>query len=357
MFARFGLVLAVTHACNLRCTYCYAGEKYRRRMPAAIGRRAIERATKSLSPGGELELSFFGGEPLLEAGLIASLIEFARESTSTSGASLSLSITTNGTQTRPEAWAILTRPDLELAISHDGLAEAHDQHRVGVDGAGSSARVEETIRRLLDARKEFSVICVVRPDTVHLLPDGLAHLRDLGVRRVEPSLDLWTEWTEEDASRLEEAIARAARVWVASIPEFAVSWFDTRLARLARVPEREGVACGFGNGEIAVAPSGRLYPCERLIGEDREDDPMRLPGHVLDGEDFLPREEPPGRSDPTCDACALKSACSTTCRCSNYVRTGDPRRPDGLLCLLDRACFREVARAVADRGLVAARAG
>ena len=65
MFARFGLVLTVTHACNLRCTYCYAGEKFRRTMPEAIGRRAIERATRSLSAGGRLELSFFGGEPLL----------------------------------------------------------------------------------------------------------------------------------------------------------------------------------------------------------------------------------------------------------------------------------------------------
>lgn len=357
MFARFGLVLTVTHACNLRCTYCYAGEKFRRRMPESIGRRAIERATWSLSPGGRLELSFFGGEPLLEARLISSLIDFAQATASTSNASVSFSLTTNGTQSRPEAWEIMTRPDLELTISHDGLPEAHDRHRVGLDGAGCSSKVEETMRRLIEVEREFSVIAVVRPDTAHLLPEGLAYLRDLGVRRVEPSLDLWTRWTEADAARLEQAIARAARLWAASLPEFAVSWFDTRLARLARVPESEGVACGFGVGEIAVAPSGRLYPCERLIGEDREDNPMRLPGHVLEGEDFLPLEEPPGRANPSCDACALSSACSTTCRCSNYVRTGDPRRPDGLLCLLDRACFREVALAVSERGLVAARAG
>ncbi len=357
MFARFGLVLTVTHACNLRCTYCYAGEKFRRRMTAAIGRCAIERALRSLSPGGVLDLSFFGGEPLLEAGLIASMIDFARETASRSNVSVSLSLTTNGTQTRPEAWEIMTRPDLELAISHDGLPEAHDRHRVDLDGAGSSRKVEETLRRLLDVGKDFSVVTVVRPDTVHLLPEGLSYLRDLGVRRVEPSLDLWARWTEADAARLEQAIAQSARLWASSLPEFAVSWFDTRLGKLARVPETASSACGFGVGEIAVSPSGRLYPCERLIGEDREDNPMRLPGHVLEGEDFLPREAPAERADPACDVCALKSACSTTCRCSNWVRTGDTRRPDGLQCLLDRACYREVARAVSERGLVAACAG
>jgi uncharacterized protein len=230
----------------------------------------------------------------------------------------------------------------------------HDRHRVGLDGSGSSARVEETLRRLRAAGRDPSAVMVVRPDTAHLLPEGMSRLRDLGVRRIAPSLDLWTRWTDEDAARLDAAIARAARLWASWLPEVSVSWFDLRLARLARVPEAASPACGFGVGEITVAPSGRLYPCERLIGEGREDNPMRLPGHVLDGDDFVPRAEPPGRSDPSCGACALQAMCSTTCRCSNWVRTGDTRRPDGLLCLLDRACFREVARAVSERGLVAA---
>ena len=79
MYAQFGLVLMVTHACNLRCTYCYTREKFNKTMPEATGRRAIERAVASMSPGGKLELSFFGGEPLLEAELIGRLIDFARQ--------------------------------------------------------------------------------------------------------------------------------------------------------------------------------------------------------------------------------------------------------------------------------------
>jgi len=70
MYPRFGLVLMLTHACNLRCSYCYTGEKPPRSMEAHVGTRAIDRALASMEEGGTLELSLFGGEPVLEAGMV-----------------------------------------------------------------------------------------------------------------------------------------------------------------------------------------------------------------------------------------------------------------------------------------------
>ena len=70
MCDQFHLVLMVNHACNLRCTYCYTGTKFSRKMPEAVGRKCIDRALRSIRPGGVLELGFFGGEPLIEAALI-----------------------------------------------------------------------------------------------------------------------------------------------------------------------------------------------------------------------------------------------------------------------------------------------
>lgn len=344
MFPRFGLVLMVNHACNLRCRYCYTGAKFARPMPAAVGRAAIDRAVASLDPGGTLELGFFGGEPLLEAGLVAALIGHACDRAAAAGARLRLGLTTNGTVADPAAWSLLTRPDLDLALSHDGLPEVHDRHRRTADGSGTSGTVVATMRRLQAAGKPFDVVLVVRPDTVASLPEGIEFLADLGVRRLQPSLDLWTDWTSADAEWLEEAIVRCARLWRRRLPELGIAWFDEKLARLARVPVSESARCGFGHGEVAVAPSGRLYPCERLIGADTEDNPMRLAGHALEGADFrMPAAPPPGRSAAACGSCVVASLCSTTCRCSNYVRTGDIGRPDGLLCLLDRVCLRETA--------------
>ena len=96
MFERFGLTLMVNHACNLRCTYCYTGEKLGRRLPLATGQKAIDRALHSLKPHGMLELAFFGGEPLVEAELILELVAYARSEAARHEMDLALSMTTNG---------------------------------------------------------------------------------------------------------------------------------------------------------------------------------------------------------------------------------------------------------------------
>jgi len=344
MFRHFNLVLAVNHACNLRCLYCYTGEKFSRPMPVDVAERAIDCAIHSLAPGSALELGFFGGEPLLEPELILHSIEYARIVTACAGNSLQLSLTTNGTLAEGDAWRVMLLPDLDLTVSHDGLPAIHDRHRVYSDGRGSASQVEATIRRLLQAGKDFQVLMVVRPDTLEYLPEGITHLRAMGVRRVELSLDLWTEWNDADSPRLERVLGACAELWRAALPDFQLSWFDEKAAGLARVPMTDSARCGFGHQQVAVSPAGNLYPCERLMGADEEHNPMRLPGRVQELENFLAFAAPPARSSPECLECDLQHVCGTTCRCSNYVRTGDISRPDGLLCLVEQLCIRETAR-------------
>jgi uncharacterized protein len=352
MHARFSLTLVVNHACNLRCTYCYTGEKLRRPLPMATGRKAIDRACLSLRRRGTLDLAFFGGEPLVEAELILELVEYARTQAARREVELSLNMTTNGTLDSHEAWSVMTLPEMRLAISHDGLPSVHDRHRVTIDGQTSSRRVQNTMSRLAHDGKEFRVITVVRPDSVESLPAGIEFLYTLGVREFDPSLDLWTIWTRADGERLCDTIRQTADFWAERLPDCSISWFDEKTARLTGVPINEIARCGFGQAEIAVTPAGNLYPCERLVGADEADNPMRLPGHVLDGDDFLGFASSHEKSTVECSECILQSVCSTTCRCSNYVRTRDVARPDGLLCLWDQACYRETVRALKTRAFV-----
>jgi uncharacterized protein len=235
--------------------------------------------------------------------------------------------------------------DLDLAVSFDGNPSMHDRHRRDAQGNGTASHVQETLKRLVESGKPFRVVTVVRPDTLEEVPAGLCHLHELGVRAVDLSLDLWTHWTAGDGVRLRQLVDQAADLWRQWLPEFGLNWFDSKLGQLARVPVSEEITrCGFGCGEIAVAPSGRLYPCERLIGEDRLDHPLRLPGHALEGDDFL--DSAPAAFDrcAACSPCMLNSTCDTTCRCSNFVRTGDVNRPDGLLCILNKATVQAIGR-------------
>jgi len=198
MYNRFNLTLMVNHACNLRCTYCYTGEKVHRPMPEDVGERAIDRAVASLTPGGTLNLGFFGGEPMLEAHRARHFMEYARRRTAATGRRLTAGLTTNGTIVTPDAWSLMTSPDVNLAISHDGLPAVHDAHRRTLDGGETSDIVLATMSGLLDAGKDFTVVMTVRPDTVEFLVSGVCFLRKVGVRQVTPALDLWTAWTAGD---------------------------------------------------------------------------------------------------------------------------------------------------------------
>ena len=344
MYDRYSLTLMLTHDCNLRCSYCYMGAKSGRVMPEGLGRKAIDRAIASLDDKGELELGFFGGEPLLEPDLLGNLITYARLATLKRGITLRMGLTTNGTIDSPEAWEILADEALELAVSCDGLEGVHDRHRRYADGRGSWQTVTNFIKRLMAAGRQFRVISVVRPDTLDGLCASALYFRSLGVRHFEPSLDLWTQWSDEDESKLEGVVGSLADIWRDGLPNFGIGWFDEKALHLARLRMPPATRCGFGNGAVAVAPSGNLYPCERLIGPDLPDSAMRIFGNAGEGDDFV-NLVPGARTErDTCSACAMEGMCNTLCRCSNYTRTGDTRRPDRLLCRWNQACLDNTAR-------------
>jgi len=340
----FALTLMVNHACNLRCTYCYTGAKSNRPMPPSVGVAAIDRACRSLAPAGVLDLGFFGGEPLLESTRILEWIRYARQRAGASALRVRFTLTTNGTIGSSEAWDVMLDPDVELAVSCDGPPAVHDQHRRDTHNRPTAAEVETTLRKLVSLGRGFRVVAVVRPDNLDHIQASLEYFYRLGIRHVDLSLDLWTAWTASDGRRLESAVAGAANLWRGWLPDFSLNWFDVKTAALAHLPmTEETTRCGFGTGEIAVAPSGRLYPCERVIGEDRPGHPLCLPGHATDSGDFLRFTTDAFARCSNCSQCALAPACDTTCRCSNFIRTGDVNRPDGLLCILNKAAARETA--------------
>jgi uncharacterized protein len=331
----------VTHGCNMSCSYCYNGPHYQLSMSTDVGQTAIDRSINSIERGGVLELGFFGGEPLLEAGLIRSLIDYARKNTQQAGLELLLALTTNATVTNHKAWSIVMMPEVDLAVSIDGRPGTHDRHRRFADGLGTSNVVLKTIARLLDAGKEFKAVAVVGPESGRSLAEEIESLRDLGIGRIELSLDLWTSWTAEAIDQLEQAVVSCGRLWAKGLPDISINWFDDKAALLIRKEPVSTCRCGFGKGDIAVTPAGNLYPCERLIEDDRQANPMRLAGNVFQGRDFLFGPAQKIRIAGPCRECAIDTLCRTTCGCCNYVRTGRIGQPDGLLCRFNQWCLRE----------------
>src|SRR5204862_7932050 len=136
------------------------------------------RALASLVTSGRLELSFFGGEPLIESARILEWMDYAGSRAQADGKQVRFNVTTNGTVTHRDAWHVMMSNNVDVAVSFDGSPEMHDRHRRDAQGQGSAAAVEATLRQLINSGKQVRVNAVVRPDTLDQLPDGLIYLHD-----------------------------------------------------------------------------------------------------------------------------------------------------------------------------------
>ena len=299
-----GLVL--THACNLACTYCYTGEKKRVRMSEAIAMRAVELAIdEAARKGAKLQLSFFGGEPLLEHELVLALAEHAR---AYSRGALVMQLTTNGTLLTEALVERLGALGVHLAISIDGTRAQQEAVRP-LAGGGSSYDTTRRGLELLLAQRErfpFDVIAVVDPATVHLLGEGVRELLDLGVDALTLNTNYGGRWSDAQLDELDqqlELVAATMLAWLRRGRWVRIQPLESALRSFAELGRVTTMSCNAGARRLAVAPSGRIYGCSRAVGEDTGRGAL---GHLDLG---LPAPH----------------AVASGCACASAEETGDPK--------------------------------
>lgn len=337
------LTLVLTHGCNLACAYCFAGEKSARSMDRETGRRALELGLEEAIRDGSrrLDVAFFGGEPLLAWELLVELADEARGLAAERGVELGLSITTNGTLLTPERARWLGERDVHVGLSIDGAPEAQDLLRPDKGGGASSARVERGLDAAVAHVRALTAILVVDPRTVRWLAGGVARLVERGVRRVHLNPNWAAPWSGDDLDAWAAQYEAIARLWVARHRDgapFHLSTIDPPVTQRVRGVSRR--ACGFGEAELAVAPSGRVYACARVVGEDRglEAGPRASLGHVRGEVSCASRDAcAPAALPDECRACALLDRCSARgCACAALECGGAPGAPGALACWHER---------------------
>ncbi len=340
------LTLVLTHACNLRCAYCYTGEKKPVRMPSRIGRRAIDFALEQRPRN--LTLAYFGGEPMLEFALMRELTAYARERTRAASVPFDIIMTTNGTLLTDEALAELATWPFEPSLSLDGVGPAHDVGRPFIDGRGSYDVVIDALQRTLRVFPHLILMMVVDPANVGALADSVAQLVEMGARRLRFSIDFQGSWTEPTLATLGAQIGRAADLYVEyfrrGLP-VSMAGFDDRLRVHLKGGATAADHCDLGMDEIAVAPSGWIYPCERMVGEDT-DERARI-GHLDQGFDaprraYFGSARPSGKAEM--EALGL-GPCGMWCGCTNYLLTGAPDRVPEVFRRYQTVLVREALRA------------
>jgi len=326
--------LHMTARCNLSCSYCYVNHDSGGDMTPETARAAVDLAGSGAKRAG---LIFFGGEPLLLRGLITDTVAYARSLERKGGCRYYFKITTNGLLLNDSFLTYARREGFFIALSLDGLKEAHDAHRKDGNGAGSYDQAADAARRLLAVKPYSPALMTIRPDTLPLYAEGVESLFALGFRYVIASLDYSADWDETHLPELESQYKQLAELYqrkTLAEEKFYFSPFEVKISSHVNSRTYCHERCELGLRQLSVGPDGTLYPCVQFVG-----DPAFALGDVRRGIDETARQALFTRNEtekPGCDRCAIRARCNHYCACLNRQATGSIDDISPMLCAHER---------------------
>jgi uncharacterized protein len=331
--------LFLTHRCNLKCDYCYVS-KSSDRMPLSVARRVIEFAFQNTPPTDDIDIGFFGGEPLLEFPLLRAVTQMIRSHPSFDPCRVNLSLTTNGTLLTPEIVEFLAEHEVLATISCDGPPAVHDQFRRMPCGEGSSPLVERGIRTAMKMLRHVPVNAVYGPRTLAQLPATIDYFSSLGVREIYLNPDFSAKWTPADVDSIPgiygAVAARYMRFYRERRPHY-ISLIDSKITVLLRGGYQDSERCHMGEREFAFTASGRVLPCERFASEDPERHSIGTANGLIRIDPLRNHFAPGPPINTPCLSCTLQQYCENWCGCANYFMSGNYNRVGPFLCASERA--------------------
>ena len=327
------LCLHVAHTCNLNCSYCFASQgKYngeRAVMSFEVGKQALDFLVAHSGTRRNLEVDFFGGEPLMNFEVVKQLTAYARSIEKDARKNFRFTLTTNGMLIDDDVIDFCNREMSNVVLSLDGRKEVHDRFRVDYAGNGSWERIVPKFQKLVAARGGKNYY--MRGTFTHHNPDFLNDIRtmlDLGFTELsmEPVVcapDDPSALTAEDRAlvmRQYEELAELMLECERSGKPFTFYHYMLDLSGGPCIYKRIS-GCGSGTEYMAVTPWGDLYPCHQFVGEER----FKL-GDIWNG---LNNPQVQGEfaacnvyAKPECADCWAKLYCSGGCAANAYHATG-----------------------------------
>ena len=330
------LCLHIAHTCNLNCSYCFASQgKYhgeRAVMSYEVGKRALDFLIENSGTRRNLEVDFFGGEPLLNFDVVKQLVEYARSIEKEKGKNFRFTLTTNGVLIDDDVIEFSNREMSNVVLSLDGRKEIHDRFRVDYLGNGSFDKIVPKFRKLVEARGGANYY--MRGTFTHANPDFLEDIKvmlDLGFNELsmEPVVCADgdpAELTAEDIEIVKDQYEKLAELMLERRREGRPFTFYHYMIDLKGGPciYKRISGCGSGTEYMAVTPWGDLYPCHQFVGEER----FRL-GDVFNGVSNTEVQNEFAScnvySRSECKDCWAKLYCSGGCAANAYHATGSVR--------------------------------
>ena len=327
------LCLHVAHTCNLNCSYCFAAQgKYhgdRAVMSFEVGKRALDFLIENSGSRHNLEVDFFGGEPLMNFDVVKQLVAYARSVEKEHNKNFRFTLTTNGVLIDDDVIDFANREMSNVVLSLDGRKEIHDRLRVDYAGNGSYEKIVPKFQKLVESRGGKNYY--MRGTFTHANPDftnDVFHMADLGFTELsmEPVVcapDDPAALTDEDLEIVKKQYELLAEEMLRRDKDGKPITFYHYMLDLTGGPciYKRISGCGSGTEYMAVTPWGDLYPCHQFVGEES----YKL-GNIYDGvtNDAL-REQfraCNAYSRPDCEDCWAKLYCSGGCAANAYHATG-----------------------------------
>ena len=327
------LCLHVAHTCNLNCAYCFASQgKYhgeRAVMSLDVGKRALDFLIENSGTRRNLEVDFFGGEPLMNWEVVKELVRYARAREKEVNKHFRFTLTTNGLLIDDDVIDFCNREMHNVVLSLDGRKEIHDKWRVDYAGNGSWERIVPKFQKLVKARGGKNYY--MRGTFTHNNPDFLKDIQtmlDLGFNELsmEPVVaapDDPNALTAEDIPVVMEQYEELAKLMLAREKEGRPFTFYHYMIDLTGGPciYKRISGCGSGTEYMAVTPWGDLYPCHQFVGEDA----FKL-GDIWHGVTNTDAQEQFAACNvyakPECRDCWARLYCSGGCAANAFHATG-----------------------------------
>ena len=327
------LCLHVAHTCNLNCSYCFASQgKYqgdRALMSFEVGKRAFDFLIEHSGTRHNLEVDFFGGEPLMNWDVVKQLVAYARSIEKEHNKNFRFTLTTNGMLIDDEVIDFLNKEMSNVVLSLDGRKEVNDHFRRDYAGNGSYDKIVPKFQKLVEARegKNYYVRGTFTHNNVDFTND-LFHMADLGFTELsmEPVVcppDDPYALTEEDMPKIFEQYEILAKEMLKRKKEGRPFTFYHYMLDLKNGPciYKRITGCGSGTEYMAVTPWGELFPCHQFVG-----DPKYSLGNIYDGitnteiQDGFRSCNAYAREE--CKDCWARLYCSGGCAANSYHATG-----------------------------------
>ncbi len=275
------LCLHVAHTCNLNCSYCFASQgKYhgdRAVMSYEVGKQALDFLMENSGTRRNLEVDFFGGEPLMNFQVVKDLVAYARSVEKEKGKNFRFTLTTNGVLVDDEIIAWANRECSNVVLSLDGRREIHDRFRVDFAGKGSWEKIVPKFQKFVEARQGKNYY--MRGTFTHANPDFLEDIKvmlDLGFRELSMEPVVCAEGdpsalTQEDMQIVMDQYEKLAELMLEKDKAGKPFTFYHYMIDLTGGPciYKRISGCGSGTEYMAVTPWGDLYPCHQFVGEER----------------------------------------------------------------------------------------